>query len=142
MENSGLPVRLGVSPLSWSNDVLEDLGRDIQLETCLREASEIGYEGVELGREFPRNSTELLPKLSEYGLQLIAGWYSGFLAERSLGAEWVVAAAHLRLLEECGSQVLVYGEINQGFIHSLDPAPKKRYERHLKSTKKQPVRRR
>jgi inosose dehydratase len=110
MENSGLPVRLGVSPLSWSNDVLEDLGRDIPLETCLREASEIGYEGVELGRKFPRNSTELLPKLSEYGLRLVAGWYSGFLAERALEAEWAAAADHLRLLEECGSQVLVYGE--------------------------------
>jgi integrase len=65
MKNSGLPVRLGVSPLSWTNDVLEDLGRDIPLETCLREASEIGYEGLELGRKFPRNSKELLPKLGE-----------------------------------------------------------------------------
>ena len=110
MKNSGLSVRLGVSPLSWTNDVLEDLGRDIPLETCLREASEIGYEGVELGRKFPRNSKELLPKLSEYGLQLAAGWYSGFLAERSLEAEWAAAADHIQLLEECGSQVLVYGE--------------------------------
>ena len=110
MKNSGLPVRLGVSPLSWTNDVLEDLGRDIPLETCLREASQIGYEGVELGRKFPRNSKELLPKLSEYRLQLAAGWYSGFLAERSLEAEWTAAADHIQLLAECGSRVLVYGE--------------------------------
>jgi len=32
-------VRLGVSPLSWANDVLEDLGADISLETCLDEAA-------------------------------------------------------------------------------------------------------
>jgi inosose dehydratase len=110
MKNSGLPVRLGVSPLSWTNDVLEDLGRDIPLETCLREASEIGYEGVELGRKFPRDARELLSKLSSYGLQLATGWHSGFLTERSVEAEWKAAADHVRLLEDCGCQVLVYGE--------------------------------
>lgn len=27
-----MPVRLGISPLSWTNDVLEELGGDIPLE--------------------------------------------------------------------------------------------------------------
>ena len=103
-------VRLGVSPLSWTNDVLPELGGDIPLELFLREAAEIGYEGVELGRKFPRKSAELLPKLSEYGLQLVSGWYSGFLAERSLEEEWKAAADHVRLLEECRCNVFVYGE--------------------------------
>jgi inosose dehydratase len=101
---------LGVSPLSWTNDVLEDLGGDIPLQTCLGEASEIGYEGVELGRKFPRDSQELLPLLSRYRLQLVSGWYSGFLVERSPEVEWQAAAAHVRLLEACGSPVLVYAE--------------------------------
>ena len=48
-------VRLGISPLSWTNDVLHDLGDEIPLEQCLREASEIGYKGVELGRKFPKD---------------------------------------------------------------------------------------
>src|ERR1700737_4052355 len=109
MKNSGLPVRLGVSPLSWTNDVLEDLGRDIPLETCLREASEIGYEGVELGRKFPRDARELLSKLSSYGLQLATGWHSGFLTERSVDAEWKAGEDHVRLLGEGGCPVLVYG---------------------------------
>lgn len=47
-------ARLAVSPLSWANDVLEDLGADISLETCLRDAAANGYAGVELGRKFPR----------------------------------------------------------------------------------------
>src|SRR5258708_31530875 len=102
--------RLGVSPLSWNNDVLTELGGDIPLEVLLREAAEIGYEGVELGRKFPRKSEELLPKLSAYGLQLVSGWYSGFLAERSLEEEWKAAADHVRLLEECRCDVFIYGE--------------------------------
>jgi inosose dehydratase len=110
VESSQKQVRLGVSPLSWTNDVLPDLGGDVPLEVCLKEAADIGYEGVELGRKFPRDPSELRPKLSEYGLQLAAGWYSGFLAERSLEEEWAAAQDHIRLLEGCACQVLVYGE--------------------------------
>jgi inosose dehydratase len=109
-EGSGSQVRLGVSPLSWTNDVLAELGGEVPLEVCLQEAAEIGYEGVELGRKFPRTSQELLPKLAGYGLQLATGWYSGFLSERSVEAEWKAAEDHVRLLEDCGCQVLVYGE--------------------------------
>ena len=31
-------VHLGVSPLSWTNDVLKELGAEIPLETCLKDA--------------------------------------------------------------------------------------------------------
>ncbi|HET9375726.1 MAG TPA: myo-inosose-2 dehydratase [Chthoniobacterales bacterium] len=103
-------VRLGVSPLSWTNDVLAELGGDIPLETCLQDAAEIGYEGVELGRKFPRDGQKLSSILSSYGLRLAGGWYSGFLTERSVEEEWKAAAEHVRLLKDCGSQVLVYGE--------------------------------
>jgi inosose dehydratase len=109
-ESSKTQVRLGVSPLSWTNDVLADLGGDVPLEVCLTDAAEIGYEGVELGRKFPKDPRELSSKLESYGLQLAGGWYSGFLAERSLEDEWAAAQDHVRLLEGCGCEVLVYGE--------------------------------
>jgi inosose dehydratase len=103
-------VHLGVSPLSWTNDVLVELGGDIPLETCLKDAAEIGYEGVELGRKFPRDGEKLSSILSDYGLRLAGGWHSGFLTERSVEEEWKAATDHVRLLKDCGSQVLVYGE--------------------------------
>lgn len=103
-------VHLGVSPLSWSNDVLTELGGDIPLETCLKDASEIGYEGVELGRKFPRDGQKLLSLLSDNGLRLVGGWHSGFLTERSVEEEWKAASDHVRLLKDCGSRILVYGE--------------------------------
>jgi len=109
-ENSLSGVHLGVSPLSWTNDVLAELGGDIPLETCLKDAADIGYEGMELGRKFPREGRQLLSILSNYGLRLIGGWHSGFLSERSADEEWRAAADHVRLLKDCGSQVLVYGE--------------------------------
>ncbi|NTB04813.1 myo-inosose-2 dehydratase [Agrobacterium tumefaciens] len=104
-------VRIAVSPLSWVNDVLEDLGRDISLETCLNDAAAIGYQGVELGRKFPRDAAVLRPLLDSRDLQLASGWYSGELAERGVDAEMASVAAHAALLRDMGSSVLVYGEV-------------------------------
>jgi inosose dehydratase len=61
----------------------------------------------------PRDPQELSSLLSRYGLRLISGWYSGFLADRSPEAEWEAAAGHLRLLEGCGCDVLVYAECSR-----------------------------
>src|SRR6201997_2497892 len=109
-ENLLSAIRLGVSPLSWTNDVLAELGGDTPLETCLKDAAEIGYEGLELGRKFPRDGQKLSAILSSYKLRLVGGWHSGFLTERSVEEEWAAAAGHVQLLKECGSEILVYGE--------------------------------
>ena len=103
-------VQLGISPLSWTNDVLEELGGDIPLERCLSEASKAGYQGIELGRKFPRDAHLLTPLLSAYDLQLISGWYSGFLAERSIEEEYKAVRNYAGFLSELGARVMVYGE--------------------------------
>jgi inosose dehydratase len=110
---SSLPpgVRLGVSPLSWANDVLEDLGADIPLETCLADAAGTGYAGVELGRKFPRDAAVLGPMLASHGLALASGWWSGELAERGVNAEMTAVAGHAGLLRALGCEVMVYGEV-------------------------------
>ena len=48
-----LEVRIGINPISWTNDDLPQLGGDTPLETCLSEGTEIGYVGFELGNKFP-----------------------------------------------------------------------------------------
>lgn len=115
MSLSKLPpgVRLGVSPLSWTNDVLEDLGADIPLETCLAEAAGNGFEGIELGRKFPRSADALAPLLSAHGFALASGWHSGLLAERSVDAEIAAVADHARLLKALGAEVMVYGPVGK-----------------------------
>jgi len=66
-------VRLGINPLTWSNDDMPSLGAEIPLETCLREARAAGYEGVELGHKFPRRASELGPILADHDLALASG---------------------------------------------------------------------
>lgn len=104
-------IRIAVSPLSWANDVLEDLGRDIPLETCLDEAAVVGYQGVELGRKFPRNADLLRPLLDSRNLALASGWHSGQLAEKDVESEMAAVADHASLLRAMGCQVMVYGEV-------------------------------
>ncbi|MGG7518107.1 myo-inosose-2 dehydratase [Allorhizobium undicola] len=115
MNTAKLPagVRLGVSPLSWTNDVLEELGGHIPLETCLSEAAGNGFSGVELGRKFPRKAEELKPLLDKHGLSLASGWYSGFLAEREVDAEMAEVRDHAVLLREMGTNVMVYGPVGR-----------------------------
>jgi inosose dehydratase len=103
-------VRLGVSPLSWINEVIEEFGRDTPAETCLREAAEAGYTGVETSRKLPTDPGALTELLGGFGLNLASGWHSGRLAEDGVEAEMTAVAHHARLLSAMGCKVMVYGE--------------------------------
>jgi len=105
-----MPVRLGISPIGWSNDDLPELGGDTPLDTCLAEARQAGYEGIELGHKFPRDPEVLRPILERFGLALISGWYSGRLLERSVSEEIAAIEPHRALLAAMGCSVLVYAE--------------------------------
>lgn len=112
-------IHVGVSPLSWTNDVLEDLGGDIPLETCLAEAAAAGYEGIELGRKFPRTIDTLEPVMIQAKLKLVSGWYNGLMAERSFEDELAAVHDHAMLLKSLGAKVMVYGEC--GAMPGLTP---------------------
>jgi inosose dehydratase len=109
-----MTVRLGVSPIGWSNDDLPELGGDTPLETCLAEAREAGFAGIELGNKFPRDARSLRPILDRHGLALISGWYSGHLLDRSVDNEMMAIAPHRDLLVAMGCAVLVYAETTGG----------------------------
>jgi len=105
-----MAVRIGINPITWSNDDLPELGGETPLETCLAEAREAGYVGIELGNKFPRESAVLRPILDRHGLALISGWYSARLLERTAAEEIRAVEPHLSLLSEMGSAVMVFAE--------------------------------
>jgi len=106
-------VRIGINPLTWTNDDLPELGEHNSLETCLSEAKLAGYEGVELGRKFPRDGAVLGPILKKHGLNLVSGWYSGHLLERSVDDEIKALQPHLTLLSSLGSRAMVFCEVSR-----------------------------
>jgi len=105
-----MAVRIGINPITWSNDDLPELGGKTPLETCLAEAREAGYAGIELGNKFPRESAVLRPILDRHGLALISGWYSARLLERTAAEEIRAVEPHLRLLSQMGSAFMVFAE--------------------------------
>src|SRR5215475_15133815 len=104
-------VRIGINPISWSNDDLPSLGGETPLEVALSEGRKIGYEGFELGNKFPREPKALREVLARHGLALVSGWYSGRLARRSADEEIAAVGPHLDLLASNDATVMVYGEV-------------------------------
>lgn len=103
-------MRVGVSPIAWSNDDMPELGGDTTLEACLADVRDVGFAGVELGRKFPRTPDALLPVLKRFDLALVGGWFSGNLLKWSAEEEIAALQAHKQLLQACGSEVFVYAE--------------------------------
>jgi inosose dehydratase len=111
-----MAIRFGVSPIAWINDDMPELGGNTPLATVLSDASEIGFHGIELGGKFPRDPRLLRELLGEHGLDLVGGWYSGALLNRSAQAEIAALQPHLKLLQAMGSSVFIFAETSNA-IH-------------------------
>jgi inosose dehydratase len=109
-------IRIGINPLTWTNDDLPALGDDISLDTCLAEAAAAGYAGVELGRRFPRQPDALRKILSRHKLALVSGWYSLRLLEQDVDAEFAAMRPHFELLQALGCNVMVCADVT-GAVH-------------------------
>lgn len=118
-------VKIGINPISWSNDDLPSLGGETPLEVALAEGKTIGYRGFELGNKFPRESKALAAVLAAHDLDLVSGWYSGRLARRSVTEEIAAVEPHLKLLADNGAKVMVYGEVADSIQGSSQPLYKR-----------------
>ncbi len=105
-----MTIKLGTNPIAWSNDDMPELGGDTPLETCLREAREAGFVGIEMGNKFPKEPDALKRKLGEFSLEFVSGWYSAELRNRTVEDEIRVMQPHLDLLAACGCKVMVFAE--------------------------------
>jgi inosose dehydratase len=115
-------VRLGINPLTWTNDDMPELGAETPLETCLAEARLAGFAGVELGNKFPRVAAQLKPILDRHGLALVSGWYGSRLLEREVEAEMAAAESHIALLSALGCTTMVFAEVSRA-IHGERATP-------------------
>jgi inosose dehydratase len=115
-----MAIRIGANPICWANDDMPELGGDTTLETILSEAKQIGFEGLELGKKFPRTPEALTAALAPYGLACISGWYSAKLLTRDAEAEFAAMTKHLALLKSQGSKVMVVCETSNTIQGEID----------------------
>ncbi|TGQ69804.1 myo-inosose-2 dehydratase [Mesorhizobium sp. M00.F.Ca.ET.186.01.1.1] len=114
-----MTVRIGINPITWSNDDVPALGGDTPLETCLSETALAGYRGTELGGKFPRDSAVLGPILGAHGLELVSGWYDGRIFDHTVEEEFNAIRPHLTLLRDLGADHVVYADTSRGRHDSI-----------------------
>ena len=105
-----MQVRLGIAPIAWWNDDLEELSDDVSLEGCLSQARAAGYTGIETGRRFPLDPQVLGPILDAHRMRVCGGWFSGLLLDGDLEAEKDRICEQMALFKALGAPCLVYGE--------------------------------
>ena len=106
-----MSVKLGIAPIAWSNDDMPELGGETSLETCLSEAREAGFTGIESGGKFPKTSKELIPILNKYNLKLCSGWYGANLRKNTFEEEKSKIQNQLKLFQDCKAPCMVFAEV-------------------------------
>lgn len=100
-------IRFGTNPIAWANDDDQSLGANIPTEQILREASEIGFDGIENGHRWPNDPQALKELLGSYGLAFVSGWYSLNLLTQSVEEEKKAIQPHLDKLKHNGCTVCI-----------------------------------
>jgi len=119
-------VRIGINPITWTNDDVPELGGDTPLEVCLAETRQAGYAGTELGGKFPRTAFQLKPIMERFSLAVVSGWYDGRCDEKEVEAEMEAITPHLQLLKDMGSTHVVYADTSRGRHGAIwDPISKR-----------------
>lgn len=108
-----MKAKLGIAPIAWWNDDLEELSDDVSLEECLRQANVAGFTGIETGRRFPMDAKVLSPILAQYNISICGGWFSGLLLDGSIEEEKDRIAAQMDFFKESGAPCIVYGETSR-----------------------------
>jgi inosose dehydratase len=113
-------VKIGINPITWSNDDMPQLGGDTPLEVCLSETRLAGFAGTEMGGKFPKTSAEMRPLLAKHGLELVSGWFTGKALIHDVDQEFEAALSHLQLLKDMGCKYVVYADTSHGTQGEID----------------------
>lgn len=117
-----MSVRLGISPLVWTNDNMPGLSGDTPLDICLSEGRRAGFTGFKLGSSFPRTPDALGPALNTHQLSLVSGWHRTSLLMRSAEEEIEALSPCLHMLKSLGTKVIVFCEVT-GCVYDQRDTP-------------------
>lgn len=104
-------VKIGIAPLTWTNDDLPELGGHISFSQCIAEMVEAGYAGCEIGNKFPRDVKQLNAALQPLNLQIASQWFSAhFTTDEHYEKTLERFAEHLHFLKSLNASVIVVSE--------------------------------
>jgi inosose dehydratase len=115
-----MSVRIGINPITWTNDDMPELGGDTSVDTCCAEARQAGYSGIEMGGKFPKDPEAMKALMARHHLALVSGWYSGRAHALDVKQEFEEALPHLDLLKANGCKYVVYADTSGGAHSGID----------------------
>lgn len=127
-----MKYQLAVSPINWRNDDMPDIGASNTLEKFFTEASAIGYDGVEMGTQYPRESQALQQLLAPFNLGLASGWFDLGLLQQPPVEQLQEITPHMELLRTLGCKVVVVCETQGTTVHNDITKPAN--DRHIMNT--------
>lgn len=126
-----LPFNLGIHPINWAGEDIQEHGDYYTHEQIMQEISSLGFTGTEMSRKFPEDPVALKKALSKYKLQLTTQWKSVFFSDPKRHEEELKAyRKHVEFLKIFGCKVVSTAEIG-GSILNQDPTRQKN-ERFVK----------
>jgi len=103
-------VKLGIAPLTWTNDDLPELGGEIPFEQCISEMALAGFTGCEVGNKFPKDPAVLKAALELRGLQICNAWFSPYLTTKPFEENRKAFMEHCAFLQAMGATIVGAGE--------------------------------
>jgi len=100
-------ILYGTNPIAWANDDDQTIGANIPTEQILKEASKIGFDGIENGHRWPDDPEDLKQLLANYELRFISGWHSLNLLTHSVEDEKKAIQNHLDKLKHNDCKVCI-----------------------------------
>jgi len=121
-------IKLGICPISWTNDDLPELGAENTFQQCLSEAALAGYEGTEIGSKYPKDADTLLSYLLPRGLSIASAWFSSFLISEPYAETESSFIKRRDFLHALGCKVVVVSEQGYSIQGEMDtPIFEKKY---------------
>lgn len=103
-------VKLGIAPISWTNDDLPELGGENTFEQCVSEMALAGFTGSEVGNKYPKDPVVLKPALALRGIEICNAWFSTFLISRPYEETEKAFEEHVAFLAAMGAKVVGVSE--------------------------------
>ncbi|MBS0847826.1 myo-inosose-2 dehydratase [Citrobacter sp. JGM124] len=111
-------VKLAIAPIGWTNDDMPELGKENTFQQCISEMALAGFQGSEVGSQYPRDPARLKPALAMRGLQICNAWFSTYFADGQKEKTLQEFDIALDFLHEMGAKVIGCSE-QSGSIQGL-----------------------
>src|SRR5699024_3766511 len=107
-----LPFNLGIHPINWVGEDVQEHGDFYTYDQVMSEISSLGFKGTEVSRKFPKDTDDLQAALDEYNLKSTTQWKSVFFSDKNRHKEELKAyQKHVKFLKLFGCKVVSTAEI-------------------------------